>query len=1144
MREPRHTGGEGPVGYKRESEKSLNTLKNILNGMDALIGVTVPETGELLFISDRMREEFEVEGDGIGQFCYKAVQKREERCEFCPYHQLKKEPGKVVRWRQREANGRIHQKTALLIDWPGGGKAHLEYGLDITENVQQQEMLEHILDAMDSYIYVSDMETDEILFINQKMKMDYGLLEGGKGQKCWACIQFGQEKRCDWCKKPGLLEKPHEAITWEEDNPISGNSLYKIDRIISWPDGRKVHMQQGIDVSEEKRARGELIQREAMLDALNQAAIILLSRSEKTFVEAMTEGIGRIAGMASFDRMSVFRNSVRSDGLHMSQIYRWDKRAGGTTETLEALANIPYAQFIQRWEQLLAKGECVNGPVRFMPEAKKLQRFGCVTGLAIPIHVDDRFWGFVFFENVKEEKAFSEHEVDMLRSASLMAANVVMRNEEDSMIRLADERSKLMLDAMPLSCVLWNRRHDIMDCNVAAEKLFGFGDRQNCSDRFHEYMPEYQPDGQRSDVREGVMIDEAFDEGVCVYEWMHQTSDGMPLPTEITLVRVQYGDDYVVAGYIRDLRENIRMMRKIEVQNRLLHAVNRMSTILLRSDTKVFEEDLLLCMGIMAETTAVDRVYIWRNRLRDGQLYCSQIYEWSEKVEPQQDVMCEEMLYDEVTPGWGDRLASGLCFNGVVRHMTDEQKAILTPQGVLSVLLVPIFLKGRFWGFLGFDDCHEEREFSENEESILHSASELIANALFRNEMEENLRATTVQLQDALTEAQTANRAKSEFLSRMSHEMRTPMNVIIGMSAIGKSATELERKDYALDKITEASTHLLGVINDVLDLSKIEENRLELLCEQFSFPGMLDKAVSFVRLSMEGKQQRFSSRVGDDVPTYVVGDEQRISQVVINLLANAVKFTPEGGGIWLIASLAKKTDEGCELRVEVVDSGIGISPEQSEKIFRSFEQGEGGIARKFGGTGLGLAISKRIVELMGGTIWVESEEGKGSRFIFTIRLGQANRDATPSVARLEVAAVSETTNTMEMDGLTTFVGKRLLIAEDMEINREILVTLLEGTGLVIDVAEDGRRALDMVAAEPDAYDLIFMDVQMPEMDGLEATRRIRALPTAEGKRLPIIAMTANVYKEDVESCLAAGMDGHVGKPLDLGAIFETLRRHL
>jgi len=374
----------------------------------------------------------------------------------------------------------------------------------------------------------------------------------------------------------------------------------------------------------------------------------------------------------------------------------------------------------------------------------------------------------------------------------------------------------------------------------------------------------------------------------------------------------------------------------------------------------------------------------------------------------------------------------------------------------------------------------------------------------------------------------------------MSHEMRTPMNAIIGMTAIGKKAENSEEKNYALYKIGDASSHLLGIINDVLDMAKIEANKLELSPVEYNFGKMLEKVVMLVNFRVDEKLQTLTVNVDSNIPRLIVGDDQRLAQIITNLLSNAVKFTPKGGIIHLEASLNGEAADGCELRIEVSDNGIGIAPEKQGKLFDAFEQAESGTSREFGGTGLGLAISKRIVELMDGKIWVESELKKGTKFIFTAKVLRSKKsEERENEYRDESdAGIDGEVKTGE------FTGKRLLLAEDIEVNREILISLLGDTGLCIDCAKNGKEALDMIEAAPDKYDVVFMDVQMPTMDGFEATRFIRALPALKDSKLPIIAMTANVFKEDIEECLAAGMDDHLGKPIDMGMVIEKLRKFL
>ena len=735
----------------------------------------------------------------------------------------------------------------------------------------------------------------------------------------------------------------------------------------------------------------------------------------------------------------------------------------------------------------------------------------------------------------------------------------------------------------------------------------------------------------------------------------------------------------IILHFRRSLRAGtaeIAILEKRFAQQELISAIYQ--SFISSEETGILIHNALM---MLVMSMKVSRAVLVRLDRESGII--SFIYEWSDPKQNLKSIVNEEAHFSAGEIFYETFIVKGdvhlTCDN--IEDFPDISRAF---EGLefKSCIYVPINLHGDFWGVLGVVQSDAVRKWDESDIRLLKLAAGATTTLLIREE-------TANELLDAKAQAELSNRAKSYFLSRMSHEMRTPMNAIIGMTTIARNANDPDKISSCLEKINEASLHLLGVINDILDMSKIESGKFEISNSEFEFEKMLKRVIGMMEFKLHEKKQNFILRLDQDMPQCIISDEQRMAQVLTNLLVNAVKFTVAEGSIILSVKVLAVQGDTVSIRFDVIDSGIGISQEQMCRLFKQFEQADGSISRKFGGTGLGLAVSKSIIDLMGGRIWVESELGKGSDFAFEIVVEKSKTqlqapagekilnaglkilviDSSCEVldffreysvrmkiscvtalnvneafqitvnaceafdfifadwnlsdnkytqqiktikSRLKVKALlilttdavwdlikndarnagaggyickpifpSALTETIDqymgkqdapaqpVEKLTgIFSGFTILLADDVEINQEIIISLLEETGIAIDCVGNGVDAVRKFQESPEKYNLILMDIHMPEKDGYEATRQIRALEAqsqlpeqcytgasfTEGetrsdngnlrKKIPIIAMTANVFTEDIERCLAAGMNDHIGKPIDPEHLINKMQYYL
>ena len=661
---------------------------------------------------------------------------------------------------------------------------------------------------------------------------------------------------------------------------------------------------------------------------LNKAAFAFLSYNDVSFGDAIAEGVGIIAGAINLDSIDVWRNFADGESLCTSQIYRWNKKNNGSAELDSELNAVSFSQIVPRLKKILEEGKSVNGPVNLLPEAAVFRSFGIVSVFIAPVFINNIFWGGVLYSDLQNERFFDNEQAELMRSAAYLCANAVIREEMRLEIAEQNRYNYAVLSTAPVGFVMFDENFGLISCNEYMSAMCGVT-REYYLEHFYDLSPEYQSDGSKSADKVREIMKRTFEGETVKAEWTHRTYSGELVPCEVTSIRVKSKDKFIGFAYVYDLR-NIKKLEKSVIE-----AEERVKLILDATplSCNLWDENY----NIIDCNEAAVKLFGAKNK-RD---YVDNFFTFSPEYQPDGQSSAEKaVMYLKKT------FAEGRC---------DFEWKHQLPDGTVIPAEVKVARLEYKSGYIAAAYAIDMREYKQMMERI------------------ENL----------LFVAQAANRAKSEFMARMSHEMLTPMNAVMGMTQIVKMACDPKTKRY-MDEIDKASRDLLRIINEVLDMSNMEFGTLRLQDSVFSFYDMFESAIKIVKRFMEEKQQVFSVYIDHSIPDLLIGDEKRLSQVIFNLLSNAVKFTPERGEVRFTARLIDEDMGKITLQIEIADNGIGIPKEQLNGLFNIFEQVDGGNTRQHGGIGLGLAFSKRLIEIIGGRIWVESEVEKGSKFTFTV----------------------------------------------------------------------------------------------------------------------------------------------------------------
>jgi len=853
--------------------------------------------------------------------------------------------------------------------------------------------------------------------------------------------------------------------------------------------------------------REEMRNRAKMEAALNKAAVMFLSQNEETFGTIMTDGVKEITNAFNLDRLSIWRNVPKPDGLHAKQIYRWDRESGGTTIPRKGLEDVAYSESVPRWENLLASDKTINSPVRLLPEAAFLKQYECVSILVTPIFINNIFWGLAFLEDRRNERFFEDDDIEMMRSAAFLCANTILRADMEQEIADVNKYNSDLLDSLPLGFTIFDENCRVIGCNSTLAQLLKTT-KEYYIDHFFEFMPEYQSDGEKSIDKALELIKRTLNGEKLIFEWILCMSTGEPVHSEITLVRAMYKDKYVALGY----QYNLETRKRREME--LAHARELIDIQLAK-------------LNMVVKAT---KIGLWDMEVRqDDPVNPSNPFMWSDEFRHMLGYT-DENDFPNRLDSWSNLLHpqdKQKTVDAFARHMLD--KTGKTPYDVEYRLM-------RKTGEYAYYRASGESIRDKDGNAIR------VAGALMDITETKN---TLIEKEMQMEAAEAANRAKSTFLANMSHELRTPLNVVIGLTnLLLEDEDTLDRHiTENLIKISNAGSTLLNIVNDILDFSKIESGRLTLSPVEHYVASLVNDVITLTITRLGEKPIEFHLDIPDDLPNKLYGDDIRVKQVLTNLLTNAIKYTREGS-IDLIIRCTRE-DDIIWLDAAVKDTGMGIPQNDLNSLFQDYYQVDSMANRRIEGTGLGLPITKSLVEMMDGEIKVESEYGKGSTFSFRIKQGYVDdavfgADVSDKLRHFCFIDDKRVTNQKLVRDDLSYA--RVLVVDDMRTNLDVASGLLCKYHMQVDCLTDGHAAIERIREGTPVYNAIFMDHMMPGMDGIETADRIRALGTEYAKNIPIIALTANAIQGTDKMFYEHNFQAFVTKPIDVIELDAALRK--